>query len=550
MNNKTYNNNISFLRVFFLLAILLFHLGLLQGGYLAVCSFFALSGYLGFKSLAKDNRLIPYYIKRIKKIYLPLVIVLSITIILVYLFNIKIFNFKNEITSILGGYNNYWQLNARTDYFAKQASSPFFHLWYIAILLQIELILPIFIKIIINIKKTFNKYIGLIIIIILSILSIIYFYYNLDHKGLMFAYYDTFSRLFSLLFGIVLAYYHIYFNKPLLRININDYLAFYLYLTIQILLFIFIPSTSNYFFIAMILTSLIAIKLIDYSNILKDKNNKLIKFLAKISYEIYLVQYPVIYFINMLDLNSILSYIVIITITIIISWLINIILNTKKTLYIILTIILIPSVFIYLNMNNDQKDVKIIKNKLDKNEEIMKQKQKEYLEKQNEIDNKINNIDDYIANLKVVGIGDSVMLNAIPSLYEVFPNGYFDAKVSRSTYHAYDTLNEIKESGITWDILIFNLGTNGETYESIKDRLLSLCDDKDIFWLTATTPDYDDWNQSLEEYAKKHPNVHILYWDKVANNNYNYLYSDNIHLKDDSNNPGGISGPTQKSGCC
>ena len=78
MNNKTnYYRKLDILRIVCAIAILFYHLGYMSGGYLAVCTFFVLSGYLGvITNLSKDNfSLKEYYLKKIKKIYIPLLIV-------------------------------------------------------------------------------------------------------------------------------------------------------------------------------------------------------------------------------------------------------------------------------------------------------------------------------------------------------------------------------------------------------------------------------------------------------------------------------------------
>ena len=46
MESKGYYKYISYIRLFFCFSVLLYHLNILKGGYLAVCSFFVLSGYL------------------------------------------------------------------------------------------------------------------------------------------------------------------------------------------------------------------------------------------------------------------------------------------------------------------------------------------------------------------------------------------------------------------------------------------------------------------------------------------------------------------------
>ena len=146
MNNKTnYYRKLDILRIVCAIAILFYHLGYMSGGYLAVCTFFVLSGYLGvITNLNKDNfSLKEYYLKKIKKIYIPLLIVTFISIAVVSnIPNTYWLNIKNETTSVLLGYNNFWQINANLDYFARHIDSPFMHFWYIAILIQFDLLFP------------------------------------------------------------------------------------------------------------------------------------------------------------------------------------------------------------------------------------------------------------------------------------------------------------------------------------------------------------------------------------------------------------------------
>ncbi|MDD6467231.1 MAG: acyltransferase, partial [Erysipelotrichaceae bacterium] len=120
-------------RAILCLAVLLYHLDLLKGGYLAVCCFFALSGYLSTRSLLKKEKvdLKKHYLSRLKKIYLPLLVVVLTSIAIISLQQgIVWVSLKPETTSVLLGYNNFWQINANLDYFARHTSSPFIHLWY------------------------------------------------------------------------------------------------------------------------------------------------------------------------------------------------------------------------------------------------------------------------------------------------------------------------------------------------------------------------------------------------------------------------------------
>ena len=145
--SQKYYKLLDILRVVSCMGVLLYHLGYLKGGFLSVCAFFVLSGYLSFTSLAKNNKvsLKEYYKKRFFHIYLPLLVVVFLTIcVSMFMPDIHWFQLKPETTSVLFGYNNYWQLHVNADYFARHVSSPFMHFWYIGILLQFELIFPFF----------------------------------------------------------------------------------------------------------------------------------------------------------------------------------------------------------------------------------------------------------------------------------------------------------------------------------------------------------------------------------------------------------------------
>ena len=551
---KNYNLNISLLRCIFCIAVLLYHTNILNGGYLAVCSFFVLTGYFSVISVYKTKSIIPYYVKRVKKIYLPLLIVVALSIVSINLLHINKFNLKPEITSVLLGYNNYFQINANMDYFAKNINSPFIHLWYIAILIQLELIFPIIFTMLKKLETKVSKHLPFIIMFILSITSTLYFYKVYKDGNITITYYDTFARAFSYILGSTLAIYHLTigkifplrFKKPLLVT------IFFTCLIALITMFITIPSTSKYFAACMILSTLITLRLIEYGVVLFKKNvnisNKLIKFISDISYEVYLVQYPVIYLFSLTKLPQILTIPLIIAITLIISYIIHLTFQKRKILLKIIFIMLtVYAGYLYVTMKDNTKEMNDLKDTLETNQELMKKKQEEYKKKAKEKKEKVQlekkkvvnekEIMNYVTNLRVVGIGDSIMLNTVDTFYEVFPNGYFDALKNRTICAGYDVLKEIQDSGITWDVLVFNLGTNGEPNRRCKDNLRTLAGGKDIFWLTTTNPDVPETNQDLIDYANEFENIHILDWPSEANNHPEYLYSDNTHLRPEATRP-------------
>ena len=142
---KKYYKGLDLLRVLACLSILFYHLNILKGGYLAVCIFFVLSGYLSCTAAFKSEKfsIVSYYKNRLLKVYLPLFLVVFLTIAIFSFFSkIVWFNLKPETTSVLLGVNNFWQIHANLDYFARAIHSPFLHFWYLGILLQFEFVFP------------------------------------------------------------------------------------------------------------------------------------------------------------------------------------------------------------------------------------------------------------------------------------------------------------------------------------------------------------------------------------------------------------------------
>lgn len=563
---KKVNKNISLLRALLCIAVLLYHLNYLKGGYLAVCSFFVLAGYFSCMSMYKTKKytLITYYYKKIKGIIFPLLIVVFTTLSIMKLLSITIYNFKPEVTSVLLNYNNYYQINSNVDYFAKRIDSPFIHLWYISILVQLQLVFPIIFIILKTLGDKVKRIIPCILMFILVIISTLYFNDISHSKSIMFTYYDTLSRAFSFILGMFIGIVHIYYNKFTLKVLTNkvpSIILFILYTLSLIGLFIFIDPSNKYFSLYMILSSIITIRIIEYGHALYTNNtmlnSKIINYISNISYEVYLVQYPVIYIINNMKIPNNLKIIYIIISIIIISTIIHEALKVlkKDKLIVIRILLLLPVLGItiygtteYLLMKDYRKEIQQLKDELANNEKLIQQKQEEYKKKQQNEELEWQKylsstkpdkkkITEYVSKLKVVAIGDSIMQDAAGYIYKVFPNAYVDAKINRSTCAAVDVFQKIKDKGIKWDVVVFNLGTNGYPTPSCNDKLLNIAGNVKIFWLNTTHADYDINNRELYKYAKKHKNVYVLDWESVVKKHPEYLYNDYIHPKPEGMTP-------------
>lgn len=553
-SSKKYYKDLNIIRLVACIAVLFYHLGLLKGGYLAVCTFFVLTGYLSVVSSFKKRAfsIKEYYKNRLIKVYIPLVIVVFITIGVTSFFkNVYWISLKNETTSVLLGYNNFWQISANLDYFARHVDSPFMHLWYIGILLQFELIFPFLFKLLKKSGEKIDKIMPCIIPLVFATASIIYFLIASHSSNIMNAYYNTFARCFSIFFGVSLGFIHSYY-KPLIPEKIKkgglSKVLFYIYLGISLILFIFVKSTSNLFSISMILVTLISCRLIDYGTTNKSELNifdKIVKRVSDISYEIYLIQYPVIYLSQYININHHLKTPLIIIVTIILSYILNMATRKRKKIkvtgIILLIVIIGASTFggyKYITVKNHQKEMKELEAELAENAKVMEEKQKEYqqIKQQEENDwtkelKKLEseaNYEELTKALPVTFIGDSVMLGAMNNLHETFPNSYFDSKESRSTYVGYQIISELKENNKLGDPVVIHLGTNGDCKNGCKEKIMDLLTDRTVFWINTTN--MPSVNESLNELSTKYSNLHIIDWYTLSQGQKDWFYSDGIHL--------------------
>ncbi len=590
-SEKKHYKKLNIVRDISCILVLLYHLNIVKGGFLAVCTFFTLSGYLSCMSAIKNKyfSIKDYYINRIKKLYLPLIIVVFITVILSKIIpNINWLNLKPETLSVVLGYNNFWQLKANLDYFTRNVNSPFIHLWYISILLQFDLIFPIVVSAIKKANRKGKKYSSVALVSLFTIITMALFIYMSKTQNIMVVYYNTFARSFSIFFGILLGLIHYKCNFKISNLleKFNTYI-FIIYILVLILICIFMPAETNNYAFYMILTTIITTRLIEYSTNEKEINtkfNKMINSLSNISYEVYLVQYPIIFFMQNVSINDGLKVFLIFILTFIFAVIINaltkkssksIILKSVKTIFIIITIAF--GSFIVITEKNYSSEMKELENRLNENSKIIEERNKEFLNaevqnnknedeeksnKENEKEentnkdnakkeNKIQNeessnnnintnkndsnqveekdIDEKIKKMQIVGVGDSVMLDAIKEFYKQFPKGYFDGKISRLISGAEDVLKNLKNKGKLGNIVILSLATNGDYSDKKNKKLMELLGDREVYWIDSAGPDDPKFNEKFEKFAENYPNIHIVGWKNFAKEHPEYLEPDKIH---------------------
>ena len=558
MKKKKYFKDIDKVRVFACICILLYHLNILKGGYLAVCTFFVLSGYLSCISLAKkdNSSLKDYYINKFKHLYLPMIYVIFLSIAFSALFKDLIWlNLKTETTSLLLGYNNFWQLGANLDYFAGDINSPFIHLWYIAIILQFDLIFPFIFKFFKKMGDTLDGNLPIVVSTIVSIGFTIYFYIMSFSSNMMNVYYNTFTRLFSLLFGVTLGFYTIYKGTIVFRYKKLNIVVFYGCLLALFVMNVFIGPSSKIFALGMILTSIISMILVNFGSINTDeldKKDKVINYVASISYDMYLLQEPGGFFLQEMNITGTLKIVVTIVLTLILSMILHSITNIKKEkfkskkviMFIILWLLTLFGIGKFVLTENHTAEMKELEEQLAQNEILINQDQEDYLEqlKKNEeewqaildeIENGEKDISKLVVDLPITGVGDSVLLGAVANLKKQFPNSYWDAKVSRSILAINPILEDLKKENKLGDPVVINAGANGDCSESCKKKIIETCGDREIFWLTVTNDKKVKINDKLKELEKEYKNLHVIDWEEHSKPHVgekDYFYADGIHL--------------------
>jgi len=557
-NNKHFKY-IDILRIFSCIMIFLYHLNMLKGGFLAVSIFFVISGYLSTIKLFKKEKISfkEFYLNKLFRLYLPMLIVVFVSIGVIKLFlDVNWFNLKPEVTSIILGYNNFWQVMTNMDYFRSGLESPFIHLWYMAILMQFDLVFPFIFLLLKKIGDKINRIIPVTITLVISLFGGAYFYYSGINNDILFTYYNTFTRMFALFSGVTLGFIHHYYGNlvpsKIKDSNLKKYI-FYAYLVILLLLCIFISPGSKYIYLSMIITTLLGVRITEYATLMINnwanttKLDNVINYISSISYEIYLIEYVIIYLFEHIDWNRYLELFLIIIITILLSILLHFMTtnkdkkkhNMKCLLSFMCLWILLYGIYEFIIAKDYTNDINDLKRQLEENEILIKDSKDNYALKLKEdketwekelasIEEDESKLEEIVTNLPVVGIGDSVLLGAVNNLYNRFPNGYFDGKVSRTAWGINDILLTLKNNNVLGNPIIFNLGTNGDCSLECKEEILRTCEDRDIFWIN--TVNLTDVNVRLNNLASSHSNLHIIDWYSISRGHNEYFTYDGIHL--------------------
>ena len=378
--NKFYRPDIDALRGISVLSVVLYHAKIqlfgkvfFIGGFIGVDIFFIITGFLITKLLLieyeayKNINIIAFYKRRIRRLIPALVFVLLISLLLSYfvLDPIKLKEFSASLfASLFFTANIYFHYFG--DFYGNDVNlrKPLLHLWSLGIEEQFYILYPL---VLLFILKYLRKYL-LFFLVVGFLISLGFAQYASTHHK-MFSFYMLPSRAWEILSGSILAYILIKNqNKFFINKKVGNFF-FYLSILVIILSFLFFDIYKirhpSYLTLLPIISSAIIIFLGSYDDkslIYKYFSNKILIFLGKISYSLYLWHFLIFaIFRNTYFKETLLIKILIIAVSIALSYFSykfveqkyrNIKFDFNKTLkHLTVIIIIITSINLYYILN-------------------------------------------------------------------------------------------------------------------------------------------------------------------------------------------------------
>lgn len=565
------------IRALAIIGVTLFHMfpETVPGGYMGVSLFFVLTGFLLAYTTGKEwyeGRFNPirYYVKRIKRIYPSMVLMLLVSAGVMYFCAPEVISAVwPEAQSILLGYNNWWQLEQNADYFTRIANaSPFTHLWFMGIELQYYAVWPIILVLFAAVSHVFGRKAGIITVglagVIMAGLMPAMYWAGVDITRL---YYGTDTRVYALLLGATMGLAKAgSAPKPSQRSGSNtvSYLVFMAALGVTVAAYLFLDGQNSLVYQGGMLglTILFCLML----GLITDNGmslgilleNPVLKWIGRRSYGIFLWQYPVIFLFSHVGWDRIEYYqtielllILLLTIwsdavseTLVLlrlpySW--QGLAKAKCAAFLMLT--LVGCSIAAFGFKGVAESAAVKGDILADLQARMQQEadQLEYHNQQAYEAAKRQQMEQ--VNLRgIVCIGDSVMLGSATTIRRVLPDCFIDAAVSRHVGDGLEAAQQMDWQGRLGNIVIIALGTNGPLsgdarYEEQTRALLEfLGPERQIFWVNVYAP-HVKWQNQNNEYiarlAAEYSNVHVIDWYGRISQHPEWLAKDGVHPEDE-----------------
>ncbi len=574
--NPRYMPGLDGVRAVAVIAIIIYHLNpqWLSGGFLGVDTFFVISGYLITSLLLTEYhntgkiKLMSFWLRRVKRL-IPAVLFLVMGVIVLSLIFMPTEIQKVRADSIAAIFyvSNWWYIMQNVDYFEQFAVQPLKHLWSLAIEEQFYLVFPIVLLSLLSfIRRLKSIRIIFLILLVISMIAMMVLY--VPNENVARVYFGTDTRIQTLLMGVLLALVWPPFQ---LKAKVNRQMrtmidtAGVVGLAILFICFKFVSETNSilyyggFFLISTVTLLVIASSVHPSGYFAKFLGNKVFTFIGSRSYSLYLWHYPIIVLIHHQFVQGQippLVYVVEILLMVLMAefsykfieqpfrkegfniFAFNHLKNwrSQKVLRTWLVIILlIPTLLVMVGSFNRFAQKNSTRVTEVNTEEIDKLITQPLPLPQLEIDGFVvkGNKQKY-ASWKPLLIGDSVMVDIGDDFRSFVPKADINGKVGRQLVEATSLAKRQYQSYRDKnDIVVLELGTNGDFTEEQLNSLLEQFGEADIYLVNTRVPrSYESHvNQVLAKAAKKRANVTLVDWYSRSENHIEYFAPDGIHLQ-------------------
>lgn len=574
--NPRYMPGLDGVRAVAVIAIIIYHLNpqWLSGGFLGVDTFFVISGYLITSLLLTEYhntgkiKLMSFWLRRVKRL-IPAVLFLVMGVIVLSLIFMPTEIQKVRADSIAAIFyvSNWWYIMQNVDYFEQFAVQPLKHLWSLAIEEQFYLVFPIVLLSLLSfIRRLKSIRIIFLILLVISMIAMMVLY--VPNENVARVYFGTDTRIQTLLMGVLLALVWPPFQ---LKAKVNRQMrtmidtAGVVGLAILFICFKFVSETNSilyyggFFLISTVTLLVIASSVHPSGYFAKFLGNKVFTFIGSRSYSLYLWHYPIIVLIHHQFVQGQippLVYVVEILLMVLMAefsykfieqpfrkegfniFAFNHLKNwrSQKVLRTWLVIILlIPTLLVMVGGFNRFAQKNSTRVTEVNTEEIDKLITQPLPLPQLKIDGFVvkGNKQKY-ASWKPLLIGDSVMVDIGDDFRSFVPKADINGKVGRQLVEATSLAKRQYQSYRDKnDIVVLELGTNGDFTEEQLNSLLEQFGEADIYLVNTRVPrSYESHvNQVLAKAAKKRANVTLVDWYSRSENHTEYFAPDGIHLQ-------------------